>query len=57
MQEFWASNIPNNPLMENIDAHTAFRYRIENSSKQFILRLFYRIFPPPELKTKSNKEM
>lgn len=38
MQEFWASNIPNNPLMENIDTHTAFRYRIENSSKQFTLR-------------------
>lgn len=38
MQEFWTSYVPYNPLMENIDAHTAFRYRIENSSKQFILR-------------------
>lgn len=38
MQELRTSNIPNNPLMEYIDAHTAFRYRIDNSSKQSILR-------------------
>ena len=38
MQEFRTSYVPYNPLMENINAHTAFRYRIDNYSKQFILR-------------------
>lgn len=38
MQEFRASYVPYNPLMENIDSHTTFRYRIEKSSKQVILR-------------------